>query len=360
MTKSSIKKRIKKIFENAKGVETILIANKMTSDPNFLYLTQYTDSIFDSDLLVFTKTLAYHIASPLSYEAAMLQKHPEIKIVKADRKGAHRKILAKLLKGKKVGINGAFMTIDFYDMLNKRYKPKKIVDVSEAFEKARMVKEEIEIEAMRNAIRITKWTMLQIQHDFKEGITEKQIAAKFDYISASLGGCRAPGFDTIVCFGKNSAQPHHMPGHAKLKEGDTILIDAGASFNNYCSDLTRTFFFGKQKDPKMERIYEVVKQARINAIHAIKPGVKGKEIHKIAEDYINEADGGIYKDKFTHSLGHSLGIEVHDAAGFSPNVNLILEPGMVITVEPGIYMEGFGGVRIEDDILVTREGSIIL
>lgn len=360
MTKNTIKHRIAKIFKNAKGAEVILIANKMTSDPNFLYLTQYTDSIFDSDLLVFTKTHAYHIATPLSYEAAMLQKHPEIKIVKMDKKGTHKRVLTKLLKGKKIGINGSFMTMDFYEFVKKRFAPKKVIDVAEAFEKARLVKDEFEIEAMRNAIRITKWAMLQIQHDFKEGVTEKQIAAKFDFICASMGAQRAPGFDTIVCFGKNSAQPHHLPGNTKLKEGDVVLIDAGCSHANYCSDLTRTVLFGKHKDPKMERIHEVVKQARIHAIHAIKPGAKASDIHKIAEDYINKADNGEYVGKFTHALGHSLGIEVHDAPGFSPNVNMILEPGMVITVEPGIYIEGYGGVRIEDDVLVTREGSLIL
>ncbi|MDE1869526.1 MAG: M24 family metallopeptidase [Candidatus Micrarchaeota archaeon] len=310
--------------------------------------------------MVFTRTSAYHIASPLSYEAAMQQKHPQVKVVLANREGAHRKILTRLLKNKKVGINGSFMTVDFYNMVKKRYTPKKMVDVSPAFEKARLIKEEVEIEQMRNAIRITKWAMLQIQHDFKEGITERQLATKFDYITRSLGGGRVEGFDTIVCFGKNSALPHHMPDETKLKEGEVILIDAGASVNNYASDLTRTFFFGKHKDPKMEKVYETVKQARINAIHAMKPGAKASDIHKIAEDYINNAEGGIYKGKFIHALGHSLGIEVHDGVGLTPNTDLVLEPGMVITVEPGIYIEGFGGVRIEDDILVTKDGSLIL
>ncbi|MDE1856287.1 MAG: aminopeptidase P family protein [Candidatus Micrarchaeota archaeon] len=358
MPKSSIKSKVQKIFASAKNTDVILLINTSSPDPNFLYLTGYTSGVFEYDILIFNKEGAYHITSQLEYDTAMLQKHPEIKIVMRNKAGSHRKLLAKLLNGKRVGINGGFMPVSLLNEVKKRYKMKKVNDVGEALEDARLVKDEIEVHAIKEAVRITKWAMLQIQREFKEGMTERQLAAKFDYISSSLGSTK-PSFETIVCFGKNAALPHHTPDDTKLKDGDFILIDAGAKSDNYCSDLTRTFIFGK-KDAEKEKVYDTVKEARIKAIHAIKPGMKGAQIHKVAADYIDKAHNGIYKGKFIHSLGHSLGIEVHDGPGFSPGAEQKLEPGMVITVEPGIYIPGFGGVRIEDDILITKDGAIIL
>ncbi|MDE1846405.1 MAG: aminopeptidase P family protein [Candidatus Micrarchaeota archaeon] len=357
--KSSIRHKIAKIFANAKNTDVIVLVNNNSQDPNFAYLAGYTSGVFEYDLLVFTKTRAYHITSQLEYQTALLQKHPEIKIVLRNKEGDHKKLLKRLINGKRVGINGSFLTVESYQAIKKKYTAKKMVDVSEAFAKARLIKDSQEIEEIKGAIRITKWAMLQIQQDFKEGITERQLAAKFDYISSSLGA-QKPSFDTIVCFGKNAALPHHMPDETKLKAGDFILIDAGSKVNNYCSDLTRTFLFTKEKNKEMEEVYNTVKEARIRAIHAIKVGATGEEIHKVANDYIESANGGIYKGKFIHALGHSLGIEVHDGVGFWPGASQRLEAGMVITVEPGIYIEGFGGVRIEDDILITKDGAIIL
>ncbi|MGI0141421.1 MAG: M24 family metallopeptidase [Candidatus Micrarchaeales archaeon] len=356
---SSIKNKVAKIFAKAKNVDCLILANTSEQDPNFIYLTGYTSGVFEGDLLVVTRTKSFHITSQLEYETALAQKHPEIKIVKATKSGSHRKLLQKMLNGKNVGINSSFMTVDFYERIKKRYKPKKMTDMSDALGNARMIKDEYELEAIKKAVRITKWAMLQIQKEFVVGITEKQLAAKFDYISSSLGS-EKPSFNTIVCFGKNSAQPHHVPDDTKLKDAEFILIDAGAKVDNYCSDLTRTFIFGKSSTEKEKIMYETVKEAKIKATRAIKPGMKGKDIHKIAADYIDSAEKGIYKGKFIHSLGHSLGIEVHDGIGFSPGAEQKLEPGMVITVEPGIYVTGFGGVRIEDDILITKEGAIIL
>ncbi|MDE1825909.1 MAG: aminopeptidase P family protein [Candidatus Micrarchaeota archaeon] len=358
----SIKSRVKAIFERSKGAQVIVLVNGGTlPDPNFIYLTGYTNSAFENDILVFTRSSAYHITSPLDYGAAMLEKHPEIKIILADKAGTHRKLLSKLLKGKKVGINASFLTVNVHQAIKKRYKPKSTIDVSGAFDSTRLVKSEHEIAQIKKAVLITKWAMLAIQKEFAAGMSEKALAAKFDMISAQLGS-RQPSFETIVCFGKNAALPHHVPDETKLQNGDFILIDAGAKVNNYCSDLTRTFIFGEQKGKEAIQIYETVKKAQVLSIRAIKPGVKASKIYDIANDYINKVHGGKYKGKFTHALGHSLGIEVHDSMArlLSPKANDKLVPGMVVTVEPGIYISGLGGVRIEDDIVVTEESHIIL
>jgi len=360
MQKSPIKDKLKKIFASAKGADVIFLRNNFYSDPNFLYITGYTNSLFEDNVLILTRTGAYHIASPLDYESALLDKHPEIKVIKMTRDGAHRKVLKRLLGGKNVGINGSFLTYEVYVALKKNYKPKKIIDVSDAFDLARVIKSEQEIESIRQAVRITKWTMFQVQREFKEGMTERELATKFDSISSALGSQRPPS-PTIVCFGKNSALEHHFPDNTKLVDGDFILIDAGAVVNNYCSDISRTFIFGKQ-DPEKLEIYKVVKEAQVKAMRALKVGTKASDVFKIADDHINQASGGKYKGKFTHALGHSLGIEEHDSTLMllSPSVDEPLRAGAVITVEPGIYLTGYGGVRVEDDILITDEGPMIL
>lgn len=359
MQKSPIKGKLKKIFAKAKGVDTIAIVNTSSPDPNFLYITGYTSGVFEYDLLLLTREGVYHVTSVLEYDTAMQQKHPEIEIIlRGPKEAKYKKLMSSLIKGKTLGINGEVLPVALLEILKSRYSPKKVADVSEALKDARMIKTEFEIAEIRKAIGITKWAMLKIQADFKEGVTERQIAAKFDYISSTLGSAK-PSFDTIVCFGKNAALPHHMPNDTKLVKGDFILIDAGAKVNNYCSDLTRTFLFG-ESDPAKKKMYDTVQQAKVKSIHAIKVGKSGAQIHKIAADYINKAENGEYKGKFIHALGHSLGIEVHDGPGFSPNAKQKLKPGMVITVEPGIYVVGYGGVRIEDDILITKDGPIIL
>jgi len=363
MAKTTIKNKLKKIFDNAPNVDVIFLSNLgFYIDPNFSYITGYSRSVYESNLLLVTRSGAYHITTPLDYGDAMLEKHPEIKIVLADKSGAHLKLLKRLLKGKRIGINGSFLNQSLYEVLKKHYNPKKIVDISMAFNTARLVKEAGEIEHIRQAVRITKWAMLQIQRDFKEGITEKELAAKFEYISQSLGSQRtiAPA---VVCFGKNSALPHHLPDDTKLKKGDFILIDACACVNNYYSDLTRTFIFGEGSEQQKE-IYEIVREAKIKATRAIKPGAIPSEIFKIAKDYICEAKDGKYKKWcFDHGLGHSLGLEEHDSdhlSSLDPKVTKPLLAGSVVTVEPGIYIPDFGGVRIEDDVLITPEGEMIL
>jgi Xaa-Pro aminopeptidase len=203
-----------------------------------------------------------------------------------------------------------------------------------------------------------------IQKEFKEGMTEMELAARFDSISASLGS-EGPSFKTIVCFGANAALPHHSPDRTRLRYGDFILIDAGAKVQNYCSDITRTSIFGTDKSripdcEKKQEMLRIVKDAQLAALRKIAPGVTGLTIHMEAQRTIDTAANGRYKGTFIHALGHSLGIEVHDGPGFSPGAKQELEPGMVITNEPGIYVEGFGGVRIEDDILVTEKGAEVL
>lgn len=365
MEKDSISRRLKRIFDNVEGsVEKIVLVNTGSADPNFLYVTGFTSGLFEYSYLVLEKTGARLLTSILEYDTAMAQKREGLEVIKIEKAETLKESLKKEIEGASIGINGEFIPYNIYKSLAERYKPSAITDISSAFAKARLVKDDEEIESIKKAVSIAKWAHMLIQKEFKEGMTEAELASKFDSLCLSMGS-QGASFRTIVCFGKNAALPHHYPDSTKLKAGDLILIDAGCLSNNYASDITRTSIFNKEKIDaeellKMEELVKIVKGAQIMAIRAIRPGVKGKDVDKVARDYIEGFDGGKYKGMFIHSLGHSIGIEVHDGAGFSPGEETVIKEGMVITVEPGIYINGFAGVRIEDDILVTKDGASVL
>ncbi len=183
-------------------------------------------------------------------------------------------------------------------------------------------------------------------------MTEKEIALFIDSTMRRLGADKE-GFDTIAATGPNAACPHHSPTDTLSRKGNLLKLDYGARAHNYNSDITRTICLGKA-DAQQKNVYRIVLDAQSQAIQAIAPGKTGRQIDAIARDYI--ASEG-YGPNLGHGLGHALGIEVHDGPAFSKTSDITLEAGMVVTVEPGIYIEGWGGVRIEDDVLVTPTGA---
>ncbi len=365
MQNNTLLNKLGRIFAAIRGTNTIVLLNTNYQDPNFLYITGFKSGLFEFTYTIIRRNGVEVLANELEYTTGRKQQTKGLNVTKITDIKQQCKILSKLLSKKTIALDEPFIPYAYYSGIKKRYKPRKIVDASAAFEKARMIKDDYEIKCIARAASITKRAQKNIQKYCKVGITEKEIAEKFDSISAKLGS-EGPSFKTIVCFGSNAAYPHHSPTDRKLKYGDYVLIDAGAKFNNYCSDITRTFIFGKERSKIRDykekmNVYDTVKEAQQLAINAIKPGVKGRDIHIIARDRINSAFKGKYKGKFIHSLGHSVGIEVHDGGiGFSEGTKDKIKEGMVITVEPGIYIEGFGGVRIEDDVLVTKNGHRIL
>ena len=354
-----LKDRLRRLFSNLRGIDAVLIANSDRADPNFLYLTGFTSGLFEESLLIAVRDSVYVFTYSLEYQTALDQRQSGMRVINiADDVKAARSLLKRLIKGKRIGVNGSFISFSTAAHLRKRYGPKRFADISDKLTETRLIKDRDEIRKIRSAARITKTAMKRIGRYLKAGVTELQLAAQFDFIQMSLGAS-GPSFGTIVCFGKNAAQPHHSPDNTKLRRGDFVLIDAGTKVSNYCSDITRTFVFGRRPSPKEEEMISIVKRAQHEAILAIRPGKRGNEIHNIAAKVIDTSAGGRYKGRFIHSLGHSVGLEVHDGPGFSTQKNII-RPGMVITAEPGIYVPGFGGVRIEDDILITRKGYKIL
>lgn len=246
-----------------------------------------------------------------------------------------------------------------YDMLAKDFlkfaSKYKMMPVSDGFLKVRSKKDEIEVTKMLTASKIASKAYERVADEIKEGATESSVAALLDFYMRA-GGAQGVSFDTIVAFGANASMPHHEPDNTPLKKGDCVLIDMGARFEGYCSDMTRTFFYGEPADED-KKIYEIVLRAQEEALNSVRDGVSCRDVDKVARSYI-EASG--YGDYFGHGLGHGVGLEIHEYPMVNSASEDILETGMVITIEPGIYLPERIGVRIEDMVLVTGDGHINL
>lgn len=230
------------------------------------------------------------------------------------------------------------------------------VNSSNIIDDLRMVKDEEEKELMRKSSEINDRVMKKFCSKLKEGETEKSLARLLIELYEEEGA-EGISFDPIVAIGANAADPHHEPDNTKLKKGDSIVIDIGGVYKNYCSDMTRTVFFAGEPNDDDREVYEIVKEANLRAISKVKEGAKFSEIDAAARDYITEKGYGEY---FTHRTGHSIGLEIHDKGDVSSINNEEVKAGMIFSIEPGIYLTNKFGVRIEDLVLVTKDGCEVL
>ena len=237
-----------------------------------------------------------------------------------------------------------------FDALSVQLKP-----MSRDISSFRAVKDAGEIENLRIAQSMADKAFELFLGRVKPGMTEVEAAAELDYL-CRLQGSEGPSFDTIIGSGPNGAMCHAIPGKRKLADGDLVVVDFGCMYNGYHSDMTRTFGIGKVSD-KCRKIYDIVLEAQLKALESLKSGISGREFDRIARDCI--ASYG-YGEAFGHSLGHGFGLEIHEKPRASKLSEDILLAGMTITDEPGIYLEGEFGVRIEDDLVVTEDGCINL
>ena len=219
----------------------------------------------------------------------------------------------------------------------------------------RSIKSPDEIELLRKAFEITVETFERVAPTIKAGQTEAEVAWKIHQTFIELGA-EGPAFPTIVAAGTHAARPHHEPGDAIIEDGQSIIIDMGAKYEGYCADLTRTVWVG-DPDPRLADVYPVVAQAVEEVFERLAPGVSCQDLDGIAREYI-ERHG--YGDAFTHSLGHGVGLRVHEGPSANRRSKDILVPGNTLTIEPGAYFPEWGGVRVEDVILVTEDGFEIL
>lgn len=254
--------------------------------------------------------------------------------------------LENLLKGyKEVAVP---LSVTLYPQYEKlKSMGLNIVDSNKAFTDAMSVKQSYELDFIKKACEITDKAFVSLLPRIKEGMSENEVAAELEYLMRSYGAS-GTSFSTIVGFGKNSSIPHHETGEDKLKFGDIILIDYGCKVGGYCSDCTRTFLFGDdKKHGEFKKAYSCVLEAHMAAKEKITDGVTGREADAFARDYLR----GFGLDKyFTHSLGHGIGINIHEYPMLSPKSLQVLKNGMVFSDEPGVYFEGNFGIRIEDTV----------
>ncbi|MDP8241162.1 MAG: aminopeptidase P family protein [Candidatus Hatepunaea meridiana] len=255
----------------------------------------------------------------------------------------------------RVGVESQMMTVEFYQRLKMAFPNSSVVETEDIIEKLAMVKDDYEIENIRHAVEITDKTLETILPFVKPGITEIELSSEITYYHRKYGA-QKDAFETIVASGPRSALPHGIASNRKIGSNELLTFDMGCFYNGYPSDMTRTFVVGKGSD-EQRKIYETVREAQAMGVEAAIPGAKCCDVDAVARNIITKAG---YGDNFTHSLGHGLGLEVHSAPRISKLSKTILKPGMAITIEPGIYIEGFGGVRIEDDVLITEDGNEVL
>lgn len=354
-------KRAKKIFENIDdGVGAFIVANGSEPhlDASFFYITGYPYGLFEGSFLVAERDGKISLVTSLLEEPIARAFPNGIEVFAEPDRGRVKSKLATIGKNnlkRQIALNSAELTYGNYLEIKSIFKRSKLIDASEAFESARLIKDENEIALIRKACDIASGIYKNIPSMLEEGVTESSVAAKMAFEMQSAGASGV-SFDSIVAFGKNSAEPHYAAGNSKLKKGQIVLCDYGAKYRRYCSDITRTLFYGTASK-KQREMYDVVRRALELGTELCTTENTGEFVHSRVAGLVDSTE---FKGRFIHSTGHSLGLSVHDGPGLSIRYKKKLKPSMVLTVEPGVYIPGFGGVRIEDDILVTKDKPKVL
>jgi Xaa-Pro aminopeptidase len=255
----------------------------------------------------------------------------------------------------RLGFEAQVVTVRGHERLNERLEGVDLVAVSYEVERLRWVKDAEELEMLRRAQAVTDQAFEDILEFLAVGQSEQQVAWELERL-LRRDGADGLAFDSIVAFGESAAEPHHEPGHRLLEEGDVIKLDFGALFGGYHADMTRTVAFGAPAS-ELKKIHDVVRQAQQAGIDAVRAGVSGAQVDTAARSVIEDAG---YGEAFPHGLGHGVGLEIHEGPRLGRGIDHILPVGAVVTVEPGIYIPGLGGVRIEDSVEVTVDGCRVL
>ncbi len=326
------------------GIDALLV----TSPYNRRYITNFTGT---AGVALITEDDAYFITD-FRYTEQAKKQAAGFRIIQ--QKQPIPKEVARICekKGvKKLGFEENHMTFAVYRQYEKEFSGT-LVPVSDTVEKLRLIKTEDEIKIIKVACDIADAAFKHILDFIRPGITELDISNELEFFMRKCGATSS-SFDTIVASGVRSALPHGVATDKVIEKGDLITLDYGAYYNGYVSDITRTVAVGEPEE-ELKNIYQVVLEAQRLGVEKIRAGMTGREADAVTRDYITKNGYGEY---FGHSTGHGIGLEVHEGPALSKTSETVLESGMVVTCEPGIYIAGLGGVRIEDDLLITEKGN---
>ncbi|MEC9451086.1 MAG: aminopeptidase P family protein [Chloroflexota bacterium] len=329
-------------------IDTLFISNK----DNIRYYSGFTGTFA---FLLISKEKSI-IITDSRYTLRAEEESPDYEIYQLKSGDNWIENSTNITKTKIIGYEGDHVSVNLLNQLKKRAeKINAWKDFSEKITLGRIIKSEEEVRILQETINISDSAFNTVSKKINIGMTEKDVAWEMEKEMRELGA-ESPSFDTIVASGINGSKPHHSPTDKLINNNEAITIDMGAKYKGYCSDLTRTIFIG-EPDEKFKKIYTTVLRAQLISMETAQPEMTGEEIDKIARDII-AAEG--YGEYFGHSLGHGVGIEIHENPGVGPNSKNSIKPGMVYTIEPGIYIENWGGIRIEDMVIMTESGNNLI
>jgi Xaa-Pro aminopeptidase len=331
--------------------ELNLDAFLITHVPNVRYLTGFSGSAAS---LLITKEKNYFF-SDFRYKEQSFQQVKGFEIIINYNGTSEFKTIVQDAGFKKIGFESSRMTIAALDRYKKANETVDYQPVNERIEAINMEKTDEELAILRKAAEISDKTFEKILGFIKPGITELEVSAEITYIQKKLGALK-DSFDPIVASGSRGAMPHGIASDKIINNGEMVTLDFGCVYNGFCSDLTRTIAVGEPSE-EMKKIYCIVYDAQKLAIDNAKAGMSSKSLDSVARDFITSKG---YGENFGHGLGHGLGIEVHELPGINQRQDFVTANNSVVTIEPGIYLENTGGVRIEDDVVLKTGGCEIL
>lgn len=330
--------------------DSLLVSNPV----DIRYLTNFVGE--DSCAVIPATGSKVHILSDFRFTTELKRDSPHtVHHIRSGSMVDAIKMMREEFGFRKIGLQPNHVSIAMKKQLDKKCGPRGTKAIKDGLLDQRAVKNDEEVKLLTRAGDIQCKALRETLKHVKPGMTELQIMSMLHYEMGKLGA-EGPAFGTIVAADGNAAMCHYQPRPTKVKKNGILLIDWGAKYNGYHSDMTRTFAFGKFPK-KVEEIYKIVLDAQLAAIDAIRPGVQLKALDKVARDIIDDAGYGAY---YGHGLGHGIGLQIHEAPGIGKKSKGELKAGQVITIEPGIYLPDVGGVRIEDDVLVTARGKKVL
>jgi Xaa-Pro aminopeptidase len=329
------------------GIDGMLV----TSTFNRRYLTNFTGTagvaLISGEKALFITDFRYVEQASKQAEGFEIIQHQGILL---DEIAAQ----AEKLGIKKLGFEETAVTYSAFTQYQKTIKSE-LVPVSNLIETLRLIKTESEIKLIKLAADIADAAYKHILSFIKPGMTELEVSNELEFFMRRSGAASS-SFDTIVASGTRSALPHGVASEKVIEKGDFVTLDYGALYKGYVSDITRTVAVG-EPSAKLKEIYNIVLESQLLAVKTLKPGMSGIEADEVSRKYISDHGYGEY---FGHSLGHGIGLEVHEGPSLSVRSEFVLEPNMIVTIEPGIYLPGVGGVRIEDDAIITHDSNELL